>query len=189
MVTAFTAWGYQVSYLELASVVTSLIAVLLGALGRRIVWPWWFISSLLYSIFFWYVDLLASAILQLVFMAAAIWGWRGWKPSGVAPRYMANMERAFWTLGLLAAWLVTAPLLANVGAAATYPDSFLLVASTIAQILMVLQRNETWFLWLVIDAFGTFHYARQGYWFTSVLYFIFTLIAIFGWSRWLKIRH
>jgi nicotinamide mononucleotide transporter len=51
----------------------------------------------------------------------------------------------------------------------------------------VLQRNETWILWLVIDAFGTYHYANQGYWFTSILYGVFTVIAGFGWYRWLAL--
>lgn len=188
MKTIFTAWGYEVSYLELASVITSLIAVVLGALGRRIVWPWWFISSALYGVFFYQVDLYASALLQLVFIAAAIWGWLGWAPSGVVPRYSNLKERLIWIFLLLAIWVGTAPLLADIGAAASWPDSFLLVSSTIAQVLMVLQRNETWILWFVIDAFGTWHYARQGYWFTAILYGVFTAIAAFGWLKWLNIR-
>jgi nicotinamide mononucleotide transporter len=53
---------------------------------------------------------------------------------------------------------------------------------------MVLQRNETWILWLAIDAFGTWHYARQSFYFTALLYLIFTIIAVFGWVRWKKIR-
>jgi len=187
MSVVFTAWGYGVTYLELASVVTSLIGVFLGALGVRISWPWWFVSSALYALFFYRVDLFASAILQFVFIAAAVWGWFGWKPTGAEPRYMSNRERGLWLLALLSVWVISAPALADIGAAATWPDSFLLVSSTIAQIVMVLQRNETWILWLIIDAFGTYHYAHQGYWFTSVLYAIFTAIAGFGWYRWLKI--
>lgn len=188
MITLFTAWGYEVTYLELASVITSLVAVLLGAIGRRIVWPWWLISSLLYGIFFYYKEYFASALLQLVFVAAAIWGWRDWRPTGVAPRNMDAKERSIWSIALIASWLVTAPFLESIGAAASYPDSFLFIASTIAQILMVMQRNETWFLWLVIDAFGTWHYARQDLFFTSILYFVFTAIAVLGWVRWLKIK-
>ena len=94
MQTIFTAWGYEVTYLELASVITSLVAVILGARGTRWAWPWWVISSSLYSIFFYNVDLLASSILQLIFIAAAIWGWFGWKRTGVEPRYMSKKERA-----------------------------------------------------------------------------------------------
>ena len=49
MFTVFTAWGYEVSFLELISVFTSLVAVVLGALGVCITWPWWFLSSALYG--------------------------------------------------------------------------------------------------------------------------------------------
>ena len=185
--TVFTAWGYQVTFLELISVLTSLLAVYLGALGVRITWPWWLLSSALYAIFFYKVNLYASAILQFVFIAAALWGWLGWKPSGVEPRYMRNSERVLWFVTMMGSWIALAPALKDIGAAATWPDSFLLVSSTVAQIVMVLQRNETWILWFVIDGFGTWHYCHQGYWFTGILYGVFTIIAVFGWVRWLKI--
>jgi nicotinamide mononucleotide transporter len=187
MFTIFAAWGYEVSALELSAVITSFTAVLLGARGMRMTWPWYLISASLYAIFFYQVDLIASALLQFVFIGAAIWGWLGWKKSGVLPRYMNNKERAIWLSALVASWLITAPALENIGAAATLPDSFLLVSSTLAQAVMVLQRNETWIAWIVIDIFGTYHYANQGYWFTALLYGVFTVIAFFGLKRWKKL--
>jgi len=187
MFTLFTAWGYEVSALELSAVITSFAAVLLGARGARITWPWYVVSAFLYAIFFYQVNLIASALLQFVFIAAAIWGWLGWKPSGVAPRYMNNKERLIWVSALIASWLISAPALESIGAAATLPDSFILVSSTLAQIAMVLQRNETWIAWIVIDIFGTYHYANQGYWFTALLYGVFTVIAFFGLYRWRKL--
>jgi len=187
MFTIFTAWGYEVSALELSAVITSFTAVLLGARGVRMTWPWYLISASLYAIFFYQVDLIASALLQFVFIGAAIWGWLGWKKSGVLPRYMNNKERAIWLSALVASWLITAPALENIGAAATLPDSFLLISSTLAQAAMVLQRNETWIAWIVIDIFGTYHYANQGYWFTALLYGVFTVIAFFGLKRWKKL--
>jgi len=187
MFTVFTAWGYEVSALEISAVITSFTAVLLGARGVRMTWPWYLLSASLYAIFFYQVDLIASALLQFVFIGAAIWGWLGWKKSGVLPRYMNNKERAIWLSALVASWLITAPALENIGAAATLPDSFLLVSSTLAQAVMVLQRNETWIAWIVIDIFGTYHYANQGYWFTALLYGAFTVIAFFGLKRWKKL--
>ena len=188
MNTFFTAWDYQVSYLEFASVITSLIAVTLGARGTRWAWPWWILSSSLYGLFFFNVDLLASAILQLIFIAAAIWGWFGWKPTGVEPRFMTTKERALWFLAALALWLIAAPVLANIGAAASWPDSLLLVASAITQLIMVRQFHETWSLWFAINLFGTWHYARQDFYFTALLYSVFALVAIYGLVKWLKLR-
>jgi nicotinamide mononucleotide transporter len=150
-------------------------------------WPWYLVSASLYAIFFYQVDLIASALLQFVFIAAGIWGWLGWNKTGVIPRYMNNKERLIWLTALVASWLLTAPILESIGAAATLPDSFLLISSTLAQTAMVLQRNETWIAWIVIDIFGTYHYAVQGYWFTALLYGVFTIIAVFGLKRWKKL--
>ena len=180
----FTAWGYEVSALEFIAAITSITGVWLGTTGKRITWPWWALSSALYMVFFYQVDLFASAALQIVFIIAAIWGWRGWAPTGAAPGYLNNRHRLFIGVATLIAVSALSPLLARAGAAATWSDAFLLVGSLVAQILMVYEKVESWVLWLIIDAAGTIQYAYLGYWFTAVLYALFTLVAIVGWKRW-----
>jgi nicotinamide mononucleotide transporter len=182
--TIFTAWGYEVSALEFIAAITSITGVWLGTTGKRITWPWWALSSALYMVFFYQVDLFASAALQIVFIIAAIWGWRGWAPTGAAPGYLNNRHRLFIGVATLIAVSALSPLLARAGAAATWSDAFLLVGSLVAQILMVYEKVESWVLWLIIDAAGTIQYAYLGYWFTAVLYALFTLVAIVGWKRW-----
>jgi nicotinamide mononucleotide transporter len=182
--TIFTAWGYEVSALEFIAAITSFTGVWLGTTGKRITWPWWALSSALYMVFFYQVDLFASAALQIVFIIAAIWGWRGWAPTGAAPGYLNNRHRLFIGVATLIAVSALSPLLSRAGAAATWSDAFLLVGSLVAQILMVYEKVESWVLWLIIDAAGTIQYAYLGYWFTAVLYALFTLVAIVGWKRW-----
>ena len=182
--TVFTAWGYDVSALEFIAAIASITGVWLGTTGKRITWPWWALSSALYMVFFYQVDLFASAALQIVFIIAAIWGWRGWAPTGAAPGYLNNRHRLFIGVATLIAVSALSPLLARAGAAATWSDAFLLVGSLVAQILMVYEKVESWVLWLIIDAAGTIQYAYLGYWFTAVLYVLFTLVAIVGWKRW-----
>ena len=180
----FTAWGYEVSVLEFIAAVTSFIGVWLGTTGKRITWPWWAISSALYGLFFYQVDLFASATLQLVFIVAAIYGWRGWAPSGAVPGRISNRNRAYLVLATVLAVAALAPVLANIGAAATWSDAFLLIASLFAQVMMVYEKYESWIVWFVVDLAGTIQYALLGYWFTAVLYAAFTVIAVIGWKRW-----
>lgn len=180
----FTAWGYQVSILEFVASVSALIGVWLGTTGKRITWPWWGLSSALYAVFFYQANLIASAALQFVFITAAISGWRGWAPTGAKPGNLSTRGRIYSILAILGLWLALAPLLSRIGAAATVVDSFLFVGSLIAQILMVLEKYESWIIWLVVDIAGTALYFNQGYYFTSFLYGIFTLIALQGWRRW-----
>lgn len=186
LTTLFTIWGYGVSLLELIAVVTGFTGVWLGTTGKKITWPWWAVSSLLYAWLFFEYDLYASAALQFVFIAAAIWGWFGWGPTGAKPRTATAKQRIIVLLLAIAAWVALAPALSSIGAAATWADSFGLVFSVVAQIIMVRQYTETWFIWLVVDAAYVALYASQGLWFTSALYVVFTLVAVRGWLNWDK---
>jgi nicotinamide mononucleotide transporter len=180
----FTAWGYEVSVLEFVAATTSLLAVILGATGKRITWPWWAFSSLFYGIFFYQVDLFASAALQLVFIVAAIYGWFGWAPTGAVPGYISGRNRRNILIITFISVAVLSPVLSNIGAAATWTDAFILIASLVAQLMMIYEKYETWILWIIVDVIGTIQYLYLGYWFTALLYAIFTLVAAFGWKRW-----
>ena len=180
----FTAWGYEVSYLEFVASIASFIGVGLGITGKRITWPWWGLSSALYLILFLQWDLLASALLQIVFIIAAVIGWFGWEPSGAKPGPFKNKYRIATVAAILIATLLLAPVLKDIGAAAALPDSLLLFGSLAAQLLMVYEKYDNWPLWLVVDAGYTALYASQGLLFTSLLYVAFTAMAAMGWSSW-----
>mgnify|MGYP000176726073 FL=1 len=182
--TLFTAWGYEGSILEFVAALTSFVGVWLGTTGKRITWPWWALSSALYGVFFYQVELFASAALQLVFITAAIYGWKGWAPTGVVPGSLSVRNRRNIAIGTIISVAVLSPVLSNIGAAATWSDAFLLIGSLVAQVMMVRQKYEAWIVWLIVDLAGTVQYAMLGYWFTAVLYAMFTVIAVIGWKRW-----
>jgi nicotinamide mononucleotide transporter len=184
----FTIWGYQVSLLEFVAVIASLIGVWLGTTGKQIMWPWWGISSALYGWLFISYSLYASAAVQVVFIAAAIWGWFGWGPKGATSKNLSWLLRAvIVTVGFIT-WLAITPWLVSLGAAAASPDAFGLVFSVIAQVLMVLEYRENWFLWFIVDAVYVALYWSQDLKFTSLLYVLFTAIAIRGWVNWQKLQ-
>jgi len=182
--TFLTIWGYELSYLELIAVMASFIGVALGITGKRITWPWWALSSVLYGILFFQWELYASAALQIVFIIAAITGWFGWEPSGAKPGRLKNSQRAYAFIAIILATLALAPLLKYWGAASTYADAILFFGSLSAQILMVYQKYETWIIWLIVDAGYVALYASQDLPFTTALYVTFTILAAMGWSKW-----
>jgi nicotinamide mononucleotide transporter len=182
--TLFTAWGYEVSILEFTAAVASFIGVYLGTTGKRITWPWWVLSSGMYGVFFYQVDLFASAMLQIIFIAAAIYGWFGWAPTGAVPGTISSRNRIRIAVGTIVSVAFLSPLLANIGAAATWTDAFILIGSLVAQLLMIYEKYETWVLWLIVNAVATVQYLSLGYWFTALLYGVFAIVAILGWKRW-----
>ena len=182
--TLFTAWGYEVSILEFIAAVTSFVGVYLGTTGKRITWPWWALSSALYGVFFYQVDLFASAVLQIVFIIAAVYGWKDWAPTGAVPGRVSTRNRGIIAIAVVFSVAALTPVLSGIGAAATWTDAFLLIGSLTAQIMMVYEKYESWIVWLIVDLAGTIQYALLGYWFTAVLYAMFTVIAVIGWKRW-----
>ena len=184
MHSLLTVWGYDLSRLEFIAVIASLIGVWLGTTGKTWTWPWWGLSSALYAWLFVQWNLYASAILQVVFIAAAIWGWLGWGPKGAEPRNGTKKQYLQIAIGGTICWVALAPLLASWGAAATWPDSFGLVFSVIAQVIMVLEFRENWALWFLVDGVYSVEYFTQRLWFTAALYVLFTVIAVRGWLKW-----
>ena len=182
--TLFTAWDYEVSILEFVAAVASFIGVYLGTTGKRITWPWWVLSSSLYGVFFYQVDLFASAMLQIIFIGAAVYGWFGWAPTGAVPGTISTRYRIRIVLGTLVAVAVLSPVLADINAAATWTDAFILIGSLVAQLLMIYEKYETWVLWLIVNVVATVQYLSLGYWFTAILYAVFAIVAILGWKRW-----
>lgn len=185
MTVLFTLWGYDVTAIEFASVILAFIAIGLGIRGTRWTWPFYFLSSLLYGWLFVQFDLFASAAMQLIFIAAAIWGWFSWGREGAAtPTRLAPVSRLRGVIGVVALWALLAPLLQRIGGVATWGDAFMLVGSLAGQLLMVLQKIETWFVWIAVNTVGTVLYASQGLYFTSLFYAVLIPMALTGWRAW-----
>jgi nicotinamide mononucleotide transporter len=184
----FTVLGYQVTLLELAAVIASATGVWLGTTGKRIMWPWYGLSGVLYGWLFFNYDLYASASLQLVFIAAAIWGWFGWGPQGAVSRNLSWAMRAAIVGAGTVIWLLITPFLVSLGAAAALPDAFGLVFSIIAQVLMVLQFRDNWVVWFVVNIVYVGLFWSQDLKFTSLLYVVFAAIALRGWINWQKLQ-
>ena len=180
----FTAWGYDVSILEFIAAIVSFVGVWLGTTGKRITWPWWALSSALYGIFYYQAEFFASSLLQIAFVVAAVFGWFGWAPTGAVPGTLSVRNRQYIAIGTIISVSVLSPLLSNIGAAATWTDAFILVASLTAQVLMIYEKFEAWIIWIIVNVTATIQFSILEYWFTSVLYAMFTIVAVIGLKRW-----
>jgi nicotinamide mononucleotide transporter len=185
MTVLFRVWNYDVTAIEFASVITALIAVGLSIRGTRWTWPFYLISSLLYGWLFLEFHLFASASMQLIFIVAAIWGWFSWGREGArVPSRLTRSQRLIGAAGVIVLWALVAPFLRSIGGAASWGDAFMLVGSLAAQVLMVLQKTETWPAWIAVNTVGAVLYATQGLYFTSLFYAVLIVMAAAGWRAW-----
>ena len=68
-------------------------------------------------------------------------------------------------------------------------DTFTTATFFVAMWFMANRKLEHWVLWIIGDLISIPLYLYKGLAITSIQYFVFTLIAIFGYIQWLKIYY
>lgn len=201
---AFSFVGYDMSWLELGCTVLNLWSVWLMARHKILTWPVGNVAVVLSFLLFWQIQLYDDVVEQIYYFVTGFWGWWLWSKGGGATdltiRRNTGRETlgalgltavlsvlAGWATGNLNAWL---PALFPKPASLPYLDAATTVASFTAQILMVRQRLECWWFWIVIDFVGIGLYAYKGVLLMSGLYAVFLVLAIGGlitWTRKLRV--
>ena len=65
-------------------------------------------------------------------------------------------------------------------------DAFTTALSIVALWALAQKYAEQWLLWLVVDVVCCILYVRKGIPFKAAIYGIYTVVAIFGYRKWLK---
>ena len=194
LLPAFSAWGGDVSWLELLAMLLALLMVVFNLRVNVLAWPLAIISSALYAVLFLHSKLYGEAALQLVFIAVALYGWwqwwRGTLASGTPLRVRQLSAAQRWrALALmLAAW----PLLGLLLARATdselpFLDALPTVGSLLGQYLLARQWVDNWPVWVAVNLVSIVLFASRGLWLTVLLYALFALLALLGWRAWARL--
>lgn len=162
---------------------------------RRIRWAWVFggISSALLAILAGRSGLPLQSVLQSAYVVMAVYGFWQWSASGVTSGGVAGGIRR-WPLGIHAVALISiatislgfAPSFAEMtGASWPRLDAAVTCASLLATWMTARSVLENWLYWFAVNAASMFLYGMQGLSFVAGLYFVYFVIAIFGWREWL----
>lgn len=65
-------------------------------------------------------------------------------------------------------------------------DAAITIFSFLATWMMTRKILQNWLFWIIIDAATVLLYGKQGLALSSLLYVIYTLIALFGYLQWRK---
>ncbi len=203
--TMVSLWGYNLSYIEAVAVLSSLACIWLAAKEKVLNFAFGLVCTGLYAAFFYQEHLYSSMTLNIVFFCFNIYGYFLWtrpkkgeenENNELKVRRCSKQMRAIllgiitigtivWGLGIvhLHEWM---PAVFEQATRFPFVDSFVMVASIVAQLLMAQKRWENWVLWIIIDIVAVFLYAFAGYTFTAILYAALVVIAIKGLYDWQK---
>lgn len=189
--TAFTLWGLDTSWLELIAVLLAFGMIVCNIIELHWGWPLAAISSVLYFFLFWSQSLYGEALLQVLFIVLAMWGWSVWL-RGIegAPLLVTRMPaRQRVTLAWMGCllWLGTGAVLLNfTDTDVPWWDAFPTAFSLVGQYLLAQKRLENWAVWIIVNIVATGLFAWKGLWLTTLLYLAFIALSAVGWRTWAK---
>jgi nicotinamide mononucleotide transporter len=175
--------------LEITANAITTVSIFLA--GRGSIHTWWtgIVGAALFAVLFYSNQLFADVTLQIFFIGTSILGWMRWQNSNAAPLLLVTRINAahlatYAGSGLVVASIYGAILHRYSNAYAPFWDSVILVASVIAQLLLVRKKLETWLFWLVVNTIAVPLYMSRGLHLTGGLYAAYWLNALISWFLW-----
>jgi nicotinamide mononucleotide transporter len=178
---------------EWLAIITALIYVVLAAKENAWCWSFGIISSGLYIWLNYSIRLYLDSWLSVYYCVIGIYGWYVWirgrtdKSSGAVLHRIKNSTlfisifigiTATLILGKISSLYTDSPV--------PYFDAALTSFSLVATWMTARKILENWIFWIVIDAAYVIIYWMRALPSTSILFLIYTFIAVYGFIKWRK---
>lgn len=184
-----TNLDFNWSIIESTAVLFSIIYVLLAA--KQNIWCWTFasISVILYIYICFTSQLFVETGLQAFYLFMAGYGYSNWNKS------KGKLEIIQWStvkhlililFGAISTFLIGFYFATYTDAKMPIVDSFTTVFSIIATYMIVKKVLENWLYWIVIDIISIYLYFSRDLHLTSLLFILYSILAVFGYFSWLK---
>lgn len=189
---------HPVSYVELIGTLFGLASVYFASRANILTWGTGIVNEIFLFILFFQVQLYADMFLQVYFFVVTIYGWYKWKTktSGNKISEINFRNRITIAVAIVIGSVLFGfafknihlylPNFFNVQADFPFVDSFVMVSSIVATILLAKKKMETWYLWISVDLVCVVLYFKKGVYFLSLEYFIFLGLASYGLYHWRK---
>ena len=177
------------SSIEWLGVLTGLLYVILISFKNITAWLFALLSSSIYVYLCFISNLFLETGLQLFYVAMAIFGWLKWKKDSLENE--TNIIKWDYRLHLLNI-LISGSLTFIIGyifdnftsQANPYTDAFSTIFSLVATFMVTKKVLENWIYWIFIDAVCIYLFASRGLYLTSLLFVLYTTIAVIGFFQW-----
>jgi nicotinamide mononucleotide transporter len=197
--------GADILWREIVGNAFGLVSVLFAMHRRIAAWPIGMAGNvLLFTVFLGGVfntpqdkDLYGQAGRQVMFFAAAVYGWWRWQqnrrgagqPAAVAPHWAPWRSRLAIVAAAGVGVAVLDPILAALGSFGALADSWIFMGSLLATIAMARGYTEFWVLWIGVDAVGVPLLLRAGYYPSALLYIVYGVVCVWGFAVWWRAQH
>ncbi|GGI84505.1 nicotinamide riboside transporter PnuC [Shewanella gelidii] len=159
---------------------------------RQNIWCWAaaFFSTAIYTLLFWKVSLLMESVLNVYYMAMAVYGYRLWKGGG---QQNSALQVESWGMKThlilicvttLVAFILGWLMATYTEASFPYLDAATSCFAVMTTYLVAKKVLENWLYWVVIDLVSIYLYMSKGLMLTSVLFVFYVGLAVWGYFMW-----
>lgn len=190
------------NWIEITGALLAVVYLFLSIRGNIWLWVLGFLTSSFYLVIFFKSQLYADMGLQFYYIVVSIYGWFHWlgkKKMDKAPIANINtrtLSPKSWLVSLFVVlvlmfiiyWiLLYGPSFFDLPASdLPLGDAFTTSASIVATWMLARKILENWLYWIVIDAVSLGMYIYKGLYITSLLFLIYTIMAVIGYFQWKK---
>ncbi len=173
--------------IECIAVIFSLLCVWLTAKKNVLCWPIGIIGIIGYAIIFKEKGDISNFLLQFAFLIQSIWGWINWnKITDFKSSKLSSIERLNLLIGGVILFFTLYLLSSALGGNLVILDSITTVISIGGMYLLVKNKIEAWWCWILADLIYIQFFLQNQLPVSAGLYFIFLVLAIYGWRTWVK---
>jgi nicotinamide mononucleotide transporter len=163
---------------------------------RQNIWCWAVgaVSTVLYLFIMYQSRLYMESLLQLFYLAMAVYGWYSWsRPARGEAGGDGELKVTTWPLrrhlfaigSVLLLVYVSGDLLARYSdAALPHLDSFTTWGAIVATFMVTRKVLENWLYWFVIDAVSIGLYLNRDLFFTAALFGVYLVMIVIGYRSW-----
>lgn len=181
--------------MELIAVIFGLISVLYSKKNNILVFPTGIISTGIFIYLLWKWELLGDMTINFYYTVMSIYGWYNWtrKKNGQTKfpiSWMNQSEKKVSGIVFITAIFFVMNVYTffnKFTSTIAYVDTLTTGLFFVGMWLMAKRKIENWIFWIIGDIISIPLYFYKGYTLTSIQYFIFTIIAFFGYIEWKKI--
>jgi nicotinamide mononucleotide transporter len=180
--------------LEITAILFGFLSVWYAKKDNIWVFPTGIINTAIYVYLLWKWSLLGDMMINFYYVIMSVYGWYHWTrtKNDVVQFPISRMTTAEkkWSaiIFLLTILFVVAvyTFFDKFTHWTSYVDTLVTGIFFVGMWLMARRKVENWILWILGDVISIPMYFAKGYTFTSIQYFIFTIIAVFGYIEWKK---
>lgn len=180
------------NWVELSGTLLGLAYLWFAVRQNIFAWVTGLLTSALYIYVFFVSKFYADMGLQVYYVIISIYGWWNWKHGNIDEKngdlQVSKTGKNLWfklaVVNLMAYAVISFVLINYTDSPLPYWDAFTTSISIVATWMLAKKKIEHWLIWVVADAVSMGLYIYKGLYLTTILFFVYTIMAIWGYYKW-----